>query len=208
MRWTIRGSNPGSYFSLFKFVQTGTGARPVCYWTTQGRDVDQSRPFITQVNSENNHTVTPHVPSWRGEGHLEDFTCHILQYRPPPPHPPQLHFHHSTYSKPSPSHSLGQSPCLLHPVQISVTSIPLIIGTSSKLHGVTSHRSSVYRGTPFSACFINQNRNKFRKRLTALLTIVYPFILQSVLPQVHGLFHSNFSTQRDLLLPLSISITQ
>ena len=204
MSWTIRGSNPGRYFSLFKFVQTGTGARPVCYWMAQRRDVDQSRPAITQVKNEYSQTSTPHVPSWYGEGYLEVLFVIFSSTVTPPL---QLHLHHSTYSKPSLSHSLGLSPCLFHPVQISVTSIPLNIGTCSKLHGVTSHRPSLYGGTPFSACFINQNRNKIHKGLTALLSIVYPFILQSVLRQVHSHFHSKFSTQRDLLLPLSISST-
>jgi len=89
MSWTIRGSNPGRYFSLFKFVQTWTGSRPVCYWMAQGRDDDQSRPSITQVKNEYSHTSTPHVPSWRGEGHLEVFTCHSLQYCHPRPSLPK-----------------------------------------------------------------------------------------------------------------------
>jgi hypothetical protein len=146
------------------------------------------------------------MPSWHGARQLEVFTCHILQNRTPPT-PSQLHLHHSTFSKISPSHSLGQSPCLLHSVQISVTSIPLNLSTCTKLHGVTSHRPSVYGITPFSACFINQNRIEIHSGLAALLSNFHPFISQCALRQVHSLLQCKFSTKCNLLLPLSISRT-
>jgi len=135
---------------------------------------------------------------------MERETLQFLLYSPTPsPLPNQLNLHHSTYSKPSPTHSLGQSPCLLYPFQISVTSIPLNLCTCTKLHGVTSHRPYVYGGTPFSDSFINQNRSKFHMRLAALLSIFYPFIPQSVLRQVPSPFHSKFTTQCHLLFPLN-----
>jgi len=60
---------------------------------TPGRDLDQLLPSSTQVKNEYSHTSTPHMPSWHGEGHLEVFTCHILQHRSPLPQttPPQLY---------------------------------------------------------------------------------------------------------------------